>query len=309
MPDPAWLLLHNARAGGADVDLLRDVARRLGRAELRATETPADVDQALEHADGRTVVVGGGDGSIHLVLQRASRLGALSSLSFGLVPLGTGNDLAGHLGLRGDPAEVVEVLRGGRDRPLDLLRGDDGQIVVNAVHVGVGVRAAELSADLKDALGPLAYPLGATIAGVQADGIEVEVVVDGERVDAGVPALMVVIGNASTIGGGSPVLPAARVDDGLLDVMVAHSVRMDDRVAFAAALRQGEHVARDDVRVVRGRAVTLRGADLGHDADGELLDPDDTPTAYTVEPGAWRLRTPVTSAVPERRSHHNPSMN
>lgn len=291
-PPSGWLLLHNAQAGQADVDLVRDVAGRLRGAEVRATEASTDIDRALEQAGGRTVVVAGGDGSLNLVLQRASRLGVLPEQRLGLLPLGTGNDLAGHLGLGADPATVVEVLRDGRDQPLDLLRGDGGQVVANAVHLGVGADAAEVSAELKDALGPLAYRLGAMIAGARATGTDLEVTVDGQRVDGGEPVLMAAVGNGSTIGGGTPVLPDARMDDGLLDVMVSHAVSLADRVAFATVLRRGGHLDRPDVRLARGRTVTLRGSGLVHDADGELLDPDDTPASYTVDPGAWRLRIP-----------------
>ena len=48
---------------------------------------------------------------------------------------------------------------GGRARPLDLLETDDGRVVVNASHAGLGAQAAQRSEDLKERFGPVAYPL------------------------------------------------------------------------------------------------------------------------------------------------------
>lgn len=292
-----WLLLRNQAAGSDDAELVEAIADGLassGPAEVAVTEGPDEVDVALEAADGLTVVVCGGDGSVQLAVERAHALGLLGDLTFAIVPLGTGNDLAGHLGLEQlEAAEAVEHLRSCEPTSMDLLVTDDDRVVVNAVHVGVGVDAAERAADLKDAFGVLAYPLGALVAGVAAEGLEVEVILDGERVDLGRPALMVVVGNGSTIGGGTPASPQAQPDDGLLDVVVVHAVDPSDRMAFAGALLRGTHLDREDVVSAQGREVTITGSSLAHNRDGELEPMGERTRTYRVEPGAWRVLLPV----------------
>lgn len=291
-----WLLLRNEVAGSDGAERVEAIAGGLavhGPAEVVATAGPDDVDAALEAAAGRTVVVCGGDGSIQLAVQRAHALGLLGDLTFGIVPLGTGNDLAGHLGLEQAATQpTVERLASSRPVPLDLVVTDDDRVVVNAVHIGIGVEAAARATDLKEAFGALAYPMGALTAGVAAEGLEVEVRLDGERLDLDRPALMVIVANGSTIGGGTPVAPAARTDDGLLDVVVVHAVDPAARMAFAAALVRGTHPARDDVVAGRGREVTIDGSSLAHNRDGELEPVGDGPRTYRVEPGAWQLLLP-----------------
>lgn len=287
-----WLLLRNEAAGSDDAELVERVARGLefhAPAEVVATADTDELDAALRSADGRVVVVCGGDGSVQLAVERARTLGLLDDLVFGVVPLGTGNDLAGNLGLPDHPAEAVAHLVQATPTAIDLLVTEDDRVVVNAVHVGIGVRAAERSTDLKASFGKLAYPLGALTAGVAAEGLALQVELDGTRIDLDQPSLMVVVSNGCTIGGGHAVVPHAEVDDGRLDVVVVHAVDPGPRVAFATALLRGTHLDRDDVVVGSGREVRISGDDLAHNRDGELEETSSEARTYRVEPGAWKL--------------------
>jgi diacylglycerol kinase family enzyme len=236
-------------------------------------------------------VAAGGDGSVHAVVERLAALDLLATVEVGLVPLGTGNDLARGVGVPLDPAGAADLIASGRAaRPIDLLVDDAGGVVVNAVHAGLGAEAAERASGMKDSLGPLAYPLGALIAGVRESGWDLEVVVDGRTVHRG-PTLMVGVGNGSSIGGGTGLFPGAVVDDGLADVVVVTAVGGAARVAFGGALRSGEHLERDDVLSARGREVVVRGDPVRHNADGELTGAL-AERRYRLEPGAWRLVRP-----------------
>ena len=169
---------------------------------------------------------------------------------------------------------------------LDLVVDDDGGVVVNAVHLGVGAEAAERASGLKGRLGKAAYAVGGVLAGAGAAGWSLRVVVDGDPLDLDGEALMVGVANGRTIGGGAELAPGAEPDDGLLDVVVATSTGPLARLGFGAALRGGDHVGRDDVLTVRGRAVTVSGDPFPLNADGELSGPLAART-WTVEPGAW----------------------
>lgn len=130
------------------------------------------------------------------------------------------------------------------------------------------------------------------VAGIRATGWDVEVTVDGDRVaSAGAMALMVGIGNGATIGGGTPLCPAADLSDGLLDVVVVGASGPVDRLRFGLALRRGRHLERDDVHRVRGREVSVTGDAVRHNVDGEISDPL-TERTYRVEPGAWTVVAP-----------------
>ncbi|MGY1714657.1 diacylglycerol/lipid kinase family protein [Geodermatophilus sp. SYSU D01106] len=295
------LVVVNRGAGSAGEERLAralEVLRRGAGVEVAVTGSPGELDDVVAARGARRLVVAGGDGSVSAVVAALDRAGDLGD-PLGIVPLGTGNDLAGALGLPDDPGAAARVVLEGTPRRLDLLRDDAGGVVVNAVHAGIGVRAAGEAARLKDRLGALAYPVGAALAGtgpgealrVAVDGAVVSVP-DGRAADGDTPLLMVGVCNGPTIGGGTALAPGADPGDGLADVVVSAATGPAARVAFAAALLAGRHGDRDDVVVVRGREVTLSGGPVGLDADGDLLDPVPSRT-WRVQPGAWSVPLPV----------------
>ena len=295
-PSDGHLLLASAHAGSADqeaVEAARAVLAAAGPVELKTTGTPEELDAALDCCGDRRLVVAGGDGSLHLAVTRLRARGELPERPIGLVPLGTGNDLARALGLPLDPEDAARVVLSGQGRPMDLLVDDDGGVVVNAVHLGVGADAAEAAGRLKPRLGVLAYPLGALAAGLRSTGWRLRVEVDGRVLaDGHRRALMVGIGNGPGIGGGTRLLPHACPDDGLLDVVVSYATGPFARVRYGAALAAGADLVDRDVRHARGRSVSVRGEPVGVNADGELGD-DVRARTWTVEPGAWSLVRPA----------------
>ena len=289
------LLLASAHAGSTEdeaIEAARAVLAEAGPVEVVSTATPEELDHALDACGSRRLVVAGGDGSLHLAVSRLHARGELAERPIALVPLGTGNDLARALDLPLDPTDAARLVLTGRHQPMDLITDDAGGVVVNAVHVGIGADAAESASRLKPWMGLLAYPLGAVFAGLRSTGWRLRVVVDGTVLaDDHRRALMVGIGNGPGIGGGTHLLPGARPDDGLLDVMVSRATGPFARARYAAALQGGTHLTDPEVRWTRGTSVTISGEPVGVNADGELGD-EVTRRTWTVRPGAWSLLRP-----------------
>ena len=233
------LVVTNASAGSTDddrVDAALAVLRSGADVTVRGCADPGDLDAALDGLDGRTLVLMGGDGSVHAAVGRLRARGQLDpDRPVGIVPLGTGNDLARTLGVPLDPADAARALLDGTARVLDLVVDDAGGVVVNAVHLGVGAEAAERASGLKGRLGKAAYAVGGVLAGAGAAGWNLRVVVDGDPLDLDGEALMVGVANGRTIGGGAELAPGAEPDDGLLDVVVATSTGPLARLGFGAA--------------------------------------------------------------------------
>ena len=289
--EDGYLLVVSQRAGGTDEDAVAAAVGVLA-AELVTCSAPDDLEHALDRLDGRTLVIAGGDGSLHLAVTKLHLRGELARTRIGLVPLGTGNDLARALDIPFETADAARLVRDGRARPIDLIVDDAGGVVVNAAHVGVGADAAVHAAALKPRLGPLAYPVGAVRAGLRSQGWRLRVEVDGRVVaDSHRRTLMVGIGNGRGIGGGTPLLPLAVPDDGLLDVVVAQATGPFARVRFGAALSSGQHLHDRDVRSARGTSVTVSGEPVGVNSDGETGE-DVRRRTWTVSPGAWLLVRP-----------------
>jgi diacylglycerol kinase family enzyme len=291
------LVVLNRGAGTADDDAVQaalEVLRAGADVAVAATGDAAELDAAVASAAGRRVVVLGGDGSVHAAVGALDRAGRLDPAEpLGIVPRGTGNDLARSLGLSLDPAEAAATVLTGVARPLDLLRDAEGGVVVNAVHVGIGAVATAQAARFKDALGTAAFPLGAAIAGVTNGGSALRVEVDGAVVtDGSTEVLMVGVCNAPTIAGGTPLAPGAVPDDGLVDVVVSTATGPVARAAFAAALLAGSHGKRPDVSVVRGRGVSVSGPPFEAVADGDL-QPAAGERSWQVEHLAWSVTVPA----------------
>ena len=289
------LVVVNRAAGSAGDGDVEAALRTLclgADVEVVATGSAAELDAAVAGRDGRRLVVLGGDGSVHAVARALDRAGALDSAEpVGILARGTGNDLARTLGLPLDPEEGAAAVLTGRPRPLDLLDDDAGNLVVNAVHAGVGARAGAQADRLKERLGMAAYPVGAALAGVGSPGWPLRVEVDGRvathpvegwAADGTYDVLMLGVCTGRSIGGGTPLAPQAEPDDGLADVVVSIATGPVARVAFATALTSGDHVDRPDVLVLRGRQVSVSGGPVDLDADGEVEE--------GVPARTWRVR-------------------
>ncbi len=295
----AVLAVANAAAGSAQHEQVAAAVVRLRRhadVDLARTRDPDDLRSALADLGERRLVVLGGDGSVHAAVQALSDLDALSGAGpLGIVPLGTGNDLARSLGLPLDPVQAADVAATGTPQHLEMLRDDAGGVVVNAVHAGLGADAAARAERRKGRLGRLAYSVGAVQAGASDRGYLMRVTVDGEVVnDVDDRLLMVALGLGTSIGGGARVAPGAVPFDGQVDVVLSTSTGPLARVAYAATMRDGRHLGRHDVTRLHGCEVLLEALeDKGFrtNADGEVTGPWQR-RRWTVAPRAWTVLVP-----------------
>jgi YegS/Rv2252/BmrU family lipid kinase len=292
------LVVSNAAAGGAAAPAVQQalaVLRAGADTRVVSTRTPQDLDDLVAEAAGRRPVVIGGDGSVHAIVGTLYRTRTLETApALGLIPLGTGNDLARTAGIPLDPVAAARVVLDGTDKSMELLVDDAGGVVVNAVHLGIGAEAGRVASRWKSRLGKAAYAMGSVIAGSSSPGWRVRVEANGEvLVDVDQRVLMVGLGLGSSIGGGSPLAPSANPADGLVDVVISAAVGPLARLTYAIHLRRGDHVHRPDVRLVRARQVVVSGQPFMYNADGEIAGPVRR-RSWTVRPDAWRLLVPKT---------------
>jgi diacylglycerol kinase (ATP) len=291
------LVITNAEAGTADEERLAEalaVLREEASVEVATTANPGELDGVLHRAGGRTIVVAGGDGSLHAVVTALYKRHELAGSTLALLPMGTGNDFA-----RGNeiPLEIEDAARlvlHGEARPVDLLVDEVGNVVVNNVHVGVGAQASRLGAIGvgKVNLGKLGYPIGAALSAFHPPAWRLRVELDGKVVnDVNRPVLQVAIGNGGNVGGGTELNPDADTEDGLLDVMISRAVRPMAKLGYVARLRKGEHEERDDVVSLRGTSVKVSGDEFWLSADGEVSGPERS-RSWRLERAAYSMILP-----------------
>ncbi|NPD04040.1 YegS/Rv2252/BmrU family lipid kinase [Nocardioides sp. zg-1308] len=296
-------MITNAEAGTSDEERLAsalDVLREKASVEVARTTNPGELDGVLHRAGGRTVVVAGGDGSMHAVVTALHRRHELAEATLALLPMGTGNDFARGNDIPLDIEEAARLVLSGRPRPVDLIIDETGSVVVNNVHVGVGAQASRKGAKWKGRLGAvgvgkvnlgkLGYPIGTLLSAFHPPSWRLRVELDGTVVnDVDRPVLMVAIGNGSNVGGGTELNPDADTEDGLLDVMISRSVEPLAKLGYVARLRKGEHDERDDVVTLRGRSVKVSGDEFWLSADGEISGPERS--------RSWRLESAAYSMI------------
>jgi diacylglycerol kinase (ATP) len=240
------------------------------------------------------LVVVGGDGMVNLGVN----LLAGTRVPLGIVPSGTGNDMARGLGIPHDDTEAaIRFLGEALERPsraIDAVRvrwtDDDGSLEERwfgcALSAGFDAIVNERANLMRHPKGPSRYILALLAELVRLNPIHYRVELDGEPLE--VDALMVSVGNNVSLGGGMKITPDALVDDGVLDVMIVKPLSRFSFLRIFPRVFQGTHTS--DPRVVMRRAKRIRiDADsrLVAYADGERIAP--LPLELEVEPGALRV--------------------
>jgi len=281
---PGACIAHTGSAAWAALpEALAELRPRFGRLPVYAVGEPGEAERvAAELADWcDLVIVLGGDGTVHEVANGLPLESGESGPAVGVLPGGTGNDLARGLGLPPDPVAAARALAAGTPRRLDLL--DCGaRRAANGVNAGFAAAATDrLSRRVKRALGPLAYVAGGLLAGLAPPAWPARVEVDGRVVEGA--ALAVVIGNGGSFGGGRRLLPDADPTDGVLDVLVVPAGHSKARLVRGLASRGLDGLPR-----MRGGIATV-ATKMPCRLDGE---PAATPARISVLPGAWRVLMP-----------------
>ncbi len=294
------LLISNADAGTNEDEALRpavEVLRRAYDVEQVETSDPDDLGKALGEAASRRIVVAGGDGSLHVVVNALFDLDLLEHARLGLIPLGTGNDFARGVNIPLDPAEAARVIVEDHDEPVDLIVDNRGQVVVNNLHLGVGAQASRAAEKWKPRfarfkLGKLGYVAGVLQAAAKPEFIEVSVTVDGQQHLPRGHIGQVAIGNGSQVGGGTELVPGADPSSGQLVIIISRARGYLARLLYITRLRTGKHHLMREVTRLHGRQVRVDGDEFYLSADGEVDGPHDA-MEWHLEPGAVRMFLPA----------------
>ncbi len=258
MPQEIALLTNPTSGKGKGARTVDEALPRLRDAGYEVRNLVGrDADEALDLArqcveDGvETLVVVGGDGMVHLAIQAL----ADSGTRLGLIPAGTGNDVARYFDVpRKDTAAATDIVIGGKERRVDLARIGT-KYFVTVLAAGFDAIVNERANEMTWPKGQMRYNL-ATIAELRTfKPIPYVVEIDGEqhRFDA----MMVAVGNGPSFGGGLRITEGAVLDDGLLDVVVIRPMSKTQLVRTYPKLFKGTHIHHPDYRHHHAKKVTI----------------------------------------------------
>jgi diacylglycerol kinase (ATP) len=271
---------HRLRSAGHEVlDLSDETAGAARDRALGAIAQGIDV-----------LAVTGGDGMVNLGVN----LCADTKTPLAIIAAGTGNDVARGLGLPvHDPLAAADIVTTGLPRQIDAVRHTTA---AGDTHWYAGVLGAGFDSLVNERANTWPWPKGRMRYNLAIArelplfrAIPYAVTVDGVRHQTA--AMLVVVANGPSYGGGMRVCPDARLDDGLADVMILHELSTIEFLKVFPKVFSGSHLGHPAVEVLRGREVTLEADGIVAYADGERFAP--LPITVEVVPGALTVLAPV----------------
>jgi diacylglycerol kinase (ATP) len=252
------------RKAGHDVLDIAESSYEALRASAKTALTPDSV-----------LVVVGGDGMAHL----GAGLALDAGVPLGLIPSGTGNDLARHLGLPlGSLPEAIDSLLVALQNPprtIDLGIATDADGVwtpyVCVLSAGFDAIVNERANTIRFPKGRHRYTLALLIELAKLRVLNYTVSIDGE--DLSGQYLLVAVANSQSFGGGMKVTPAAEIDDGVLDVLLLKPLSRLNFLRIYPRVFKGTHVSDPRVIIRRGSAVHIECDGVIAYADGERIGP------------------------------------
>jgi len=213
---------------------------------------------------------------------------ARSGRPLGIIPAGSGNDVARYFGIpRDDAARAAEVILGGRSRVIDLARASDRYFAT--------VMAAGFDAKVNERANRMSWPRGQmryNVATVAELGVfhPIPYVLDLDGRTLEVEAMTVAIGNGPSFGGGLQITVGASLDDGLLDVVLFRRMSKLGLVRAYPRLFTGTHVKLPAYERHLVRRVTVTAPGITAYADGERIGP--LPLSVEAVPAALEVWVP-----------------
>jgi YegS/Rv2252/BmrU family lipid kinase len=306
---PLVFLVNPASANGSTGRRwasLREEARAAGlEGEVRQSERPGHLTELAEESareGAGTLVVVGGDGTVHEVVNGLMRSGRAAEVTLAVIPRGTGKDFARGVGIPHDTSAALVAARQGRLREVDVglarFTAPDGSRAeahfVNFAGAGIsGAIARRANASSKAMGGRISFIVATITVFARWRAVTMTATVETERRSG--PMFEVLAMNGGYTAGGMWAAPDARPDDGLLDVVLIGDVTKADFVRTFPKIYRGRHLSHPKIELLRGRALSV---DSKHPLpvvlDGE--QPGTTPAEFTLLPRALRVKVAATPA-------------
>ena len=294
------------KTGARQAEILNALERRLGKGySLCVTSEPLEASFSARKAiiDGSELIITiGGDGTIQETVNGFFSNGNLinPSCQLGIIDSGTGHGFAQSLGLPTELEEQLEVIHSGQTQFIDL-----GKVIfsekngrskehffINECQAGIGGEVVKIVQSKHKKLGGfVAFGAITLLMALRYPNRSMSVVID-ETTKITEHFIGVVIGNGNYMAGGMNLIPYARVDDGLFDILLIHEQSISQRLWNFPKIYSGRHLASSKFSYYRGKSVTLSSSEsVAFEADGEFLG--SLPCSIEVLPSALQVRLKI----------------
>jgi diacylglycerol kinase (ATP) len=283
------IFLVNERSGRKRTFDVAEIIRASNafESEIVSCTRKEDVDAIVGRAEEESVDVifaVGGDGTVHETAKRL--VGRKPAL--GILPIGSGNGFARHIGLPLDPAVTLDACRSGRIVTIDTAEVN-GSAFLGVMGIGLDAIIAERFAS-SNVRGLETYVREGLRAFSEFHAGEYEVSWGSGSVRR--KAYVIAVANASQYGNNARIAPLASLQDGLLDLVIVHDISLLAAPMVLARLFQGTLDRAAGVTMAQSADVTIRRAAAGPaHLDGEPVELGEE-LRVTIVPQSLRLLVP-----------------
>lgn len=267
-------LIYNPHAGRRKLVNELDTVIRIFQeggyeVNVHRTQSPEDIENTAEHcADMDTVVIAGGDGSIHQAVNGLMKIPAEQRPLLGILPVGTANDLAFALKLPKSIAAACEVIANGSTFDMDLGRVND-RYFVNVASAGLLTDISpKVDVRVKNRLGQLAYYLKGieTLPSFRPFHVQFE---QNDR-KYSEDAILLLAVNGLSVGGLKQLVPKASLSDGKLDFLLIKQSDWPETMRLLLKVLGGGKVESNNMIQFQTKHVSIScDRPVSSDLDGE----------------------------------------
>lgn len=241
--DKILFILNPIAGGGKSRDLISIIMETMDKCNREYTIIPTTkpehaitvVEENIEYYD--IFVAVGGDGTVNEVARGLINKG---KGTLGIIPGGTGNDMAKSLGVPLNPKEALESLCRGLKREIDIGNvngfnflniasvGFDAEVVINNVRIKKIIKSR------------ISYAISVIYTLLSFKKKKIKVKIDGQVLEEEI--ILLAVGNGRYYGGGMEILPMAIVDDGFIDICLISGLGKIKILFLFPSIFKGNHI-------------------------------------------------------------------
>lgn len=288
------IFINPASAGGKAIASKGDIASELDSLgveyAIHITASLEDLVRTIKEkldSDFLNFVAVGGDGTLHHMVNVL----AGSNKNLGIIPMGSGNDIATNLGIPSDIKKCCKIIKQQNVKKLDLGLINDSSYYLCIAGSGFDSEVNDLANNTKYPIkGPSKYTYSVYKTLLTFKSKEFTLTYDGREKQ--VYGMMIAASNMSSYGGGMKITPDASPEDGLFDVCIIKKMSKPHFIKIFPKVFEGKHVGDPNVEIFRTREIKLDSEyDFSVFADGEYICK--LPATFKIVPGKLNFLVPA----------------
>lgn len=215
-----------------------------------------ELAQQFDPSEYDGIVAVGGDGTLFELINGLLKKQENFELPIGQIPVGTGNSFIKDLQIE-SIEDAVEKIVGGNFRKIDvgIFKYPEGEhYFINLLGTGFVANVAHRAGRYK-ALGPLSYVIGVFEEVSRLKAVPVHIIIDGKVYQR--DYIFAEICNSTKTGGNMIMAPDAKIDDGLLDIVLLNNISRLNLLKVFPKIFKGKHVNDSHVETFKGKHIKI----------------------------------------------------